>query len=61
MELKVSQKNIQANQEQNEQQRKAGSNTLFKLQEMISNALSRFLEWTWQRKANKQFEKKDVR
>tara|TARA_R110002020_G_scaffold122965_3_gene278914 strand:- start:126 stop:311 length:186 start_codon:yes stop_codon:yes gene_type:complete len=61
VELKVSQKNIQVNQEQNEQQRKVGSNTLFKLQEMIANVINRFLEWSWQRKANKQFEKKDVR
>ena len=42
-----------------------GSNTLFKytfkLHEMIANGISKFLEWSWQRKANKQFEEKDVR
>ena len=58
MELKVSQKNIQVSQEQNEQQRKVESNTLFKLKEIMSNVFNRFLEWTWQRKANRMFKNK---
>jgi hypothetical protein len=29
---------------------------MFKLQKCIGKAINRFLEWTWQRKANKQFE-----
>ena len=58
MELKVSQKNIQVNQEQNEQQRKVGSNTLFKIRERLSDVFGRFLEWTWQRKANRMFKNK---
>ena len=28
---------------------------------MIANGIGKFLEWSWQRKANKQFEKRDVR
>ena len=47
------------------QQRRVESNTLFKytfkLHEMIATGISKFLEWSWQRKANKLFEKKDVR
>lgn len=31
----------------------------FKLQEMFSNLLSKFFEWSFQRQANKMFEKND--
>ena len=32
---------------------------MFKLQEMIGNALSKFFEWSFQRNANKQFKNKN--
>jgi len=31
---------------------------MFKLQRMIGNAISKFLEWSFQRNANKQFYKR---
>ena len=31
---------------------------MFKLQEYVGNLINKFLEWTWQRKANRQFKNK---
>ena len=31
---------------------------MFKLQEMIGNAISKFFEWSFQKNANKQFAKR---